>query len=102
METREIVRAINPRLSGSCLKQDWRNACATLMVKICVGFCCGGSAAGFAARRRQDGRFVWVLLSGTVGPRVRAKILFNSFSPSHLFNFIPSAGNVAISVFSPN
>jgi hypothetical protein len=34
------------------------------------GFCCGGSAAGFAARRRQDGRFVWVLLSGTVGSSV--------------------------------
>jgi hypothetical protein len=35
------------------------------------GFCCGGSAAGFTAWRRQDGRFVWVLLSGTVDPRVR-------------------------------
>jgi hypothetical protein len=37
------------------------------------GFCYGGSAAGFAAWRRQDGRFVWVLLSGTVDPSVRLK-----------------------------
>jgi hypothetical protein len=37
------------------------------------GFCCGGSAAGFTAWRRQDGRFVWVLLSGTVDPSVSAE-----------------------------
>jgi hypothetical protein len=35
------------------------------------GFCCGGSATGFTAWRRQDGHFVWVLLSRTVDPRVR-------------------------------